>query len=279
MHAERGVYLHWAQWPARPRNIPFSRSLFCLSCLFGAVCMLLQGMSLSWPMYLARVHTSWELDRQTAMPVAQASALAELHLLSTALLHLGLALALSLWLGDTRGISEAATHARVDVPESVGRVGRNDDHAPPSSVAEHSSEDNAEVGPVGDVPKILGQAGSVEVLAGALDGARGVVGGTGDALELQVDEQLRGREEEVEQQAAAGEGGAVDEGAQQPVEEVDEEGQVEGEIEALGIGGGQRLGGFLGHGGERESERARGGCVCGREAREGERGRGRGRGR
>lgn len=67
-----------------------------------------------------------------------------------------------------------------------------------------------------------------------------------DALELEVYEELRGGEDEVEDQRAAREAGAEDEGAQQPEEAVDEEGCIEGLVEAARVGCGEGFGGFLG---------------------------------
>jgi hypothetical protein len=61
-----------------------------------------------------------------------------------------------------------------------------------------------------------------------------------------LDEQLGGGEEEVKDEGAAGEGGVEEEGADQPEQEVDEEGEVEGLVEAGGVGGSEGFGGFLG---------------------------------
>ena len=71
------------------------------------------------------------------------------------------------------------------------------------------------------------------------------MGGAREALELQVDQKLRGGEEEVEGQRATCERGAEDEGAEEPEEGVDGEGEVEGCIQAAGVGGGEGFGGFL----------------------------------
>lgn len=47
---------------------------------------------------------------------------------------------------------------------------------------------------------------------------------------MQVDEQLRGGKDEVKDQGTAREGGAVEEGAQEPEERVDSKGEVEGGV-------------------------------------------------
>lgn len=50
------------------------------------------------------------------------------------------------------------------------------------------------------------------------------------ALKLQVDEQLWGGEDNVEDETTAGEGTAKDQGAQEPEEAVDGKGEVEGRV-------------------------------------------------
>lgn len=66
------------------------------------------------------------------------------------------------------------------------------------------------------------------------------------ALEGELDEKLRGGEEQVENEGASGVGGVVEGGAQEPVQGVEEEREVEGLVEAGGVGGGEGFGGFLG---------------------------------
>jgi hypothetical protein len=64
-------------------------------------------------------------------------------------------------------------------------------------------------------------------------------------LEEELDEQLGGGEEEVEDERAPSEGAEVEESADEPEEAMNEEGQVEGLVEAGGVGGGEVFGGFL----------------------------------
>ena len=133
------------------------------------------------------------------------------HLLPAPLLHLRLPLALrGARLRHTSGVrvARAAPEAAVHAVQRVRTVGRHDDHAPPRPVANQGSKGNASIGPVRDVPHILGQARGVEVLAGALDGAIGEQGGARLTLEQEVDEELGGGEDEVQDQRAAREGGA-----------------------------------------------------------------------
>ena len=170
------------------------------------------------------------------------------HLLPAPLLHLRLPLALrSARLRHTSGIrvARAAPEAAVHAIQRVRTVGRHDDHAPPRPVANQGSKGNASIGPVRDVPHVLGQARGVEVLAGALDGAIGEQGRARLTLEQEVDEELGGGEDEVQDQRAAREGGAEEEGAQDPEEAVEGEGEVEGLVEAARVVGGEGLGGFL----------------------------------
>lgn len=62
---------------------------------------------------------------------------------------------------------------------------------------------------------------------------------------MQVDEELGRGEHEIQDQRAAGEGGAEYEGAQQPEQGVEGQREVEGEVQAARVGGGEGLGGFL----------------------------------
>lgn len=65
------------------------------------------------------------------------------------------------------------------------------------------------------------------------------------ALEDEVDEELGGGEEEIEDEGAPGEGGAEEERAVEPEDEVDDERCDEGLVEAAGVGCGQGLDCFL----------------------------------
>ena len=63
---------------------------------------------------------------------------------------------------------------------------------------------------------------------------------------MQVDEQLWSGEDDVEDQTAPGEGAAEEEGAEQPEEAMDGEGDVESLIKAAGVVRGEGFGRFLG---------------------------------
>lgn len=167
-----------------------------------------------------------------------------LHLLATSLLHLGLPLA-CLRLRDTCSVLEAPPHARVGAPGGVGAVRGHDSPQQPAIVACDGGGDDAAVGPVDHVPHVLGQAWGIEVLARSLDGAIGRERGARQALKVQLDEQLRRREGQIDEDRLARQRGAEEQGAKQPPEAVDGEGDVERLVEALGVGGGKRLGGFL----------------------------------
>lgn len=65
------------------------------------------------------------------------------------------------------------------------------------------------------------------------------------ALEDEVDEELGGGEEEVEDQGAPGEAGAEDERAEEPEQAVEEGGCNEGLIQAAGVCCGEGLYCFL----------------------------------
>jgi hypothetical protein len=164
--------------------------------------------------------------------------------LAPPLLHLGLSLA-RLWLWHSCGILIAASHARIRAPGCVSTVGGDDGPQQPGVVAHNGGHDDAAIAPVYNIPHVLGQALRIEVLTRALHGAVGSERGAGEALEVELDEQLRGREEQVEDDGRAGERGAEDEGAQEPPEQVDGEGDAERLVEARRVGGRERLGGFL----------------------------------
>jgi hypothetical protein len=65
------------------------------------------------------------------------------------------------------------------------------------------------------------------------------------ALKGELDEQLRGREDQVKEERAAGKAAEEEEGAEEPEEAVDEEGEVESLVEACRVGGREGFGGFL----------------------------------
>jgi len=169
------------------------------------------------------------------------------NLLPTPLLHLRLPLALrGARLGHTSSVLVArALESSVHAIERIDTVHGNDKHAPPHPVAKEGRQCHASIGPVCHIPHVLSQARRVQVLAGALDGAIRKKRGAREALELQVDQELRRREEEVEEQGAAREGRAEDEGSKQPEQAVESEGKVERGVQTARIGSSQGLGGFL----------------------------------
>jgi hypothetical protein len=174
------------------------------------------------------------------------SALAVLHLLAAPLLQLGLPLAgCGSGLRHACSILVAAPHARIRRPRQPDTVDGDDAPKDPGPIAEKSGQQQHPVRPVGDVPQVLGQTLGLEVLAGALDGAVGGIDGARLLLEEEVDEELRGREGKVEKQRLAGEAGAEEEGAEEPEDEVDNEGEDEGLVEAARVGCGERLDCFL----------------------------------
>lgn len=142
--------------------------------------------------------------------VAWCLGLSVLHLLATALLHLGLPLAcLRLW--HACSVLVAASHARVHAPGSVGAVGGDDDPKKPGVVADNGTHKDAAIGPVDDIPHVLGQALGVEVLASSLYGTIWSEGGARQALKVKLDEQLGSGEKQIEEQRLAGKGGAEEE--------------------------------------------------------------------
>lgn len=143
-----------------------------------------------------------------------------LDLLATPLLHLSLSLA-CLRLGHTCSILEAASHARVSAPGSIGTVGGDDSPQKPSIVAHDGSQNDAAIGPVNNIPHVLGQALGIEILARSLHGAIGSEGGARETLKVKLDDELRGREEQVKKQRLAGQRGSEDEGSEQPPEAMD----------------------------------------------------------
>lgn len=138
-----------------------------------------------------------------------------------------------------------APHTRVRRPRQPDAVQWDNTPEHPSPVAEQGHEHYAGICPVGDIPHVLGQALCLEVLAGALDAAIGGGDGARLTLEEEVDEDLRGREDEVEDQRLAGERGAEEERAVEPEEQVDDEGDEGGLVEAARVCCGERLDCFL----------------------------------
>jgi hypothetical protein len=169
------------------------------------------------------------------------------NLLSAPLLHLRLPLTLRrARLGHTSSILiSSASKPPVYAIQRVDTVNRHDQHAPPHPVAKECRQCHASIGPVCHIPHVLSQARGVQVLASALNGAIRKKCGARKAFELQVDQELRRREEEVEEQGAARERRAEDEGAEQPEEAVEGESKVECGIQTARIGRSQGLGGFL----------------------------------
>jgi len=164
--------------------------------------------------------------------------------LPTPLLHLGLSLAcLGLW--HTRCILVSTSHTRIHAPGGVDAVSRNYGPQKPGVVSKQGGHDNAGICPVDDVPHVLGQTLGIEIFTGLLDGAVSGEGGTGEALQVELDEQLRSGEEQVEDERFAGEGGPEEEGTQEPPDGVDSKAGVERLVEAFCIRRSERLGGFL----------------------------------
>jgi hypothetical protein len=170
-----------------------------------------------------------------------------LHPLSTSLLQLRLSLALA---GrSTRGtlaLGSIATHTSQTLPRTcdsregqVSRVGRDHNPCVPRLVTDQCSKDDAEPGPIGDVPHPFGQALGFQVLAGALQVAIGV-SRTADAFEPELDDQGREVEDEPGEEAAGGEEEVHDE-----EEQVDAEGDHVHAIEDGRVAGCQRLESFL----------------------------------
>lgn len=149
-----------------------------------------------------------------------------LHLLTPPLLHFRLPLTRPrrTRLRHARCIRKPALHPRIRRPRRIHTIQRDNAPQPPRPVARNRYEEHNAVCPVDHVPHVLCQPFAVEVGAGARDAAIGGVGGAGLALEEELDGELRGGEEEVEEQGAARVGGVVEEGAQEPVEGVEEEG-------------------------------------------------------
>lgn len=152
--------------------------------------------------------------------VAWRLGLSVLHLLATALLHLGLPLAcLGLW--HTCSVLVAASHARVHAPGSVGAVSGDNGPKKPGVVADNGTHKDAAISPVDDIPHVLGQALGIEVLASSLYGTIWREGGARQTLKVELDEQLRGGEKQIEEQRLAGKRGTEDEGSQKPPESMD----------------------------------------------------------
>lgn len=169
-----------------------------------------------------------------------------LHLLATLLLQLRLPLAgSSTRLRHTCGILVSTPHACVCRIRCIRRVCGDDDPQPPGIVADKRGKKDASIGPVANIPHVLSQAFSVEVLTWALDNAIFVVGGAGETLKVELDEELGRGEYEVQDDGFATEGRAEDEGAEEPPEEVDGEGDIEGLVEAFDVGGCEGFGSFL----------------------------------
>lgn len=171
-----------------------------------------------------------------------------LHFLVSPLLHLRLPLACCLWLRNTCRILISTSHACIHAPRRIHRVNGHNDPQCPCPIAHDGCQDYTSIAPIDNVPHVLCQPLGVKILAGALDAALSIVGRAGQALEVEVDEELGGREEEVEEERCAGEGAAPEDCAQQPEEEVDGNGEVEGLVQAGDIRGGQGFGCFLGEG-------------------------------
>lgn len=190
-----------------------------------------------------------DLNRPSAVRAPPSHTLPILHLRPASLLHLRLPLTrpgLGLW--HARSIRKPAPHARIRRPSRIRTVQRNHAPQPPRLVAQHARKEYHAVGPVDDVPHVFCESFGFEVFAGALDGA---VRGECRArlpLEGELDEDLGRGEEEVEEEGAPREAGVEEDGAEEPEEAVDEEGEVEGLVEAGRVGGREGFGGFLGGG-------------------------------
>jgi hypothetical protein len=91
-------------------------------------------------------------------------------------------------------------HARVHAPGRIGTVDGDDGPQKPGVVADNSCHGDASVRPVDNIPHVLGQALGIEVFARSLHGAISIEGGAREALEVQLDEQLRCGEEKIGEQ-------------------------------------------------------------------------------
>lgn len=179
---------------------------------------------------LPRQGNSRLFDRPTDLPPPKPipSHSAIRHLLPSPLLHLGLSLARRRRLGHTRSILIPTPHTRVRSPRGIDAIRRNYNIRPPSLVAKNGSQNYTQVGPVGHVPEVFCETGGGEIVACARNGAVGVDRGAGGAFKGQVDEGLWGGEQDVDDERAAGQG--AEEQAEDPVEGVDTEGDVEGGV-------------------------------------------------
>lgn len=135
-----------------------------------------------------------------------------LHPLATSLLQFRLSLALASGSAcSTLALGSIATHTSQALPGAresrKGQVsGVRRDHNPcvPRLVTDQGSENDAEPGPVGDVPHPFRQALGFQVFARALQVAIGV-SRTADAFEPELDHQSREVEDEPGEEAAGGE--------------------------------------------------------------------------
>ena len=98
-------------------------------------------------------------------------------------------------LGHTGCILVSTPHTGVGGVSGIGTVDWDNNPQEPGVIADNSSHDNAAIGPIDNIPHVLSQALGIEVFARSLDGAVGIEGGAREALEVQLDEQLRSREE------------------------------------------------------------------------------------
>lgn len=170
-----------------------------------------------------------------------------LHPLSTSLLQLRLSLTLaSRPTRDTLTLGSITTHTSQALPRTresregqVSRVGRDHNPCVPRLVTDQCGENDAEPGPVGDVPHPFRQALGFQVLAGALQVAIGVHR-TANAFEPEFNDQSREVEDEPGEEATGGEEEVDDE-----EEQVDAEGDHVHAIEDGRVASCQRLESFL----------------------------------
>lgn len=128
------------------------------------------------------------------------------HLLSTPLLHLRLSLALRPRLWHPRCISKPLPRSHKRRVRQPNRIHGHHNPQPPCPVSKHSSQQHAPVRPVRHIPHVLCQPFRFQIFAAAFHGAIGVVSWTAKSLKLELDEELWGGEEGVEEEGASGEG-------------------------------------------------------------------------